>query len=395
MSNEEEQRHAGVAEYYGKTLRSNADLRTSACCPIDTVPEEQRSIVAKLHSEVTSRFYGCGSPIPSALTGATLLDLGCGTGRDAFVASALVGKYGRVIGVDMTESQLEVAERHRSHHASMLLGEGVPSNVEFRVGLIENLQAAGIADNSIDVVISNCVCNLVSDKRKVWREVARVLKQGGELYFSDVYSDRRLSESAASHPTLIAECLGGALYIEDFRRSMADAGFLDLRVVSCAPVTLLDTELRALVEDVNFYSITARLFKIDGLEDRREDFGQKATYHSPNGLDSLKLDQNFTFPVGVPVDVDGNTAKILRHSRYKNLFKVTDPCAHKGLFDAENQFSELQTMSSKCCPPKARLVETKPQICCDPTEIQCCEKEVDTKAAVDSSRPPMCTKKSC
>eukprot|EP00171_Calliarthron_tuberculosum_P012017 IDg12017t1 len=129
MANDPEQRRASVAEYYGEKLQSSADLRTSACCPIDAVPEEQRNIVAKLHPEVVSRFYGCGSPIPDALTGTTVLDLGCGTGRDAFIASALVGREGRVIGVDMTESQLEVARRHRDYHAAELLGDGAFSTL--------------------------------------------------------------------------------------------------------------------------------------------------------------------------------------------------------------------------------------------------------------------------
>lgn len=337
MANDPSLRRANVAEYYGEKLQSSADLLTSACCPIDAVPEEQRAIVAKLHPEVVKRFYGCGSPIPDSLPGATVLDLGCGTGRDAFIASALVGCEGRVIGVDMTESQLEVARRHRDYHAAELLGDGVASNVEFREGIIEDLSAVDVTDGSVDVVISNCVCNLVSDKRRVWREVARVLAPGGELYFSDVYADRRLSARAASDPTLIAECLGGALYVEDFRRSMADAGFSDLRVVTCAPVIVNDAELLSLVPDVNFYSITARAFKVNELEDRRENYGQKATYKPSDGSSSLKLDLDFTFPAGVEVPVDSNTAAILEQSRYKKFFKVTERGQHYGLFDSETE----------------------------------------------------------
>ena len=333
MSKHDEERHASVAQYYGEKLQSSSDLRTSACCPVDAVPPGQREIVQRLHPETTARFYGCGSPIPSHLRAATVLDLGCGTGRDAYVASALVGSHGSVIGVDMSEPQLAVARKHQSYHADVMLAPGAASNVDFRIGHIENLRAAGIDDASVDVVISNCVCNLVRDKTRVWREVARLLRDGGEFYFSDVYADRRLSEKAQQHPTLVAECLGGALYIEDYRRTMAEAGFLDVRIVSCAPVVLKDEELLALVPDVRFYSITSRVFKVKTVEDRLEDYGQTATFTGDDdGNSEMKFDSNYTFRVNEPRRVDANTAEILQCSRYAKYFTVSERAAHRGVF---------------------------------------------------------------
>lgn len=347
-----------VSSYYGDTLKSTSDLKTSACCPTDAVPEKHKAILGKLHPEVMSRFYGCGSPIPEGLNGATVLDLGCGTGRDVYLASALVGTSGRVIGVDMTDEQLEVARRHVDFHTRALLGEEAEPNVEFRKGVIEDLSAAGIEDNTADVVISNCVCNLSPNKPRVFAEVYRSLKEGGEFYFSDIYADRRLSEAAQKHPVLVGECLGGALYIEDFRRIMANVGFKDVRIVSCSPVTLNDEELCKLVPGTTFFSITCRAFKIDGMEDRPEDFGQTATYSSCCG-DGLDLDAILKFKKKATLPVDGNTAKILTTSRFASKFTVTEPGPHKGpcvptkrgacLDDIMAALVNQRQMSSSCC----------------------------------------------
>ena len=121
-----------------------------------------------------------------------------------------------MVGVDMTEEQLEVARRHVPYHTeAFALGQ---SNVEFVKGNIQDLKSAGLEDNSFDLVVSNCVLNLASDKAEVFREIARVLKPGGELYFSDVFTDRRVPEKYHQDEVLLGECLSGALYTEDFRR---------------------------------------------------------------------------------------------------------------------------------------------------------------------------------
>ena len=133
----------------------------------------------------------------------SVLDLGCGTGRDVYIVSKLVGESGHVIGVDMTPEQLSVAERHKDGQMKRF-GYKVP-NVEFLQGYIEDLGSLGIEDGSVDIVISNCVINLSPDKEKVFSEISRVLKKGGELYFSDVFADRRVPESVYRDP-VICQC---------------------------------------------------------------------------------------------------------------------------------------------------------------------------------------------
>lgn len=332
-----------VSEYYGVTLQTSSDLRTSACCPTDAVPSLHRRILSQLHPDVTSRFYGCGSPIPSHLRGAHVLDLGCGTGRDVYLASALVGPSGSVVGVDMLDSQLDVARTHQAFHARALLGDAAASNVDFRKGQIEDLKAIGLDDNAYDVVISNCVCNLSPEKEKVFAEVFRVLKKGGEFYFSDVYADRRLTSEAATHPVLIGECLGGALYTQDFRRVMRKVGFKDIRVMSCTPVALKDESLLPLVDDVTFLSVTVRAFKLDDdvVEDQREDYGQTAMYVPNEDADDddddgknkgvLTLDIDHQFKANVPCRIDSNTACILEQSRFRSMFKVSQRTHHNGV----------------------------------------------------------------
>lgn len=320
-----------VQRYYGEVLQSSSDLKTSACCSIDAMPTYLKALLADLHPEVLQRFYGCGSPLPPALQGATVLDLGCGSGRDCYVLSRLVGPEGRVIGVDMTLEQLDVAVRHRDWHAERY---GY-ANVEFLHGHIENLHTVGIADNSIDVVVSNCVINLSPEKPKVLAEIFRVLKPGGELYFSDVFADRRIPPALRLDPILLGECLGGALYWEDFRRILQDLGCPDVRKVKQNAISLDDPEVYAKIGMVNFQSVTVRAFKMP-LEDRCEDFGQVGVYlgsiaQLPHGF---ALDDHHHFETGRPLRICGNTADMLAGSRYADHFQILgDRTHHFGLFD--------------------------------------------------------------
>jgi arsenite methyltransferase len=107
--------HELVKDYYGNQLKSSADLRTSACCDASLMPEWMKPLLARIHPEVMSRYYGCGLVCPTLLDGLSVLDLGCGSGRDVYALSQLVGEAGKVVGVDMTEEQLAVAEAHREH----------------------------------------------------------------------------------------------------------------------------------------------------------------------------------------------------------------------------------------------------------------------------------------
>lgn len=326
--------HDSVRTYYGETLASSADLKTSACCSLEDLSPRYRETLALLEDEVTDRFYGCGSPIPPALDGCTVLDLGCGTGRDAFVAARLAGPTGHVIGVDMTEEQLAVARRHERVHAERF-GFEAP-NTSFRLALIEDLRSAGVEDGSVDVAISNCVVNLSPDKRRVLAEVHRVLRSGGEFYFSDVFVDRRLPAEFAHDPILLGECLGGALYTEDFRRIMAEIGFQDVRVVTERPITIDDPAIAARVGNSSFISRTVRAFKLDSLEDRCEDYGQVAWYLGgiQDAPHQFELDDHHVFEAGRPMLVCGNTASMLQETRFAPNFRIDgDRSTHFGQFE--------------------------------------------------------------
>lgn len=337
-----------IKHYYGRVLASSADLKTSACCAIDALPAHVAPLMGDLHEEVLRRFYGCGSPIPLGVEGLTILDLGAGSGRDCFLLSRLVGEDGRVIGVDMTGEQLDVARRHIPWHTERF-GYRRP-NVEFRDGYIEDLEAAGIASGSVDVVISNCVLNLSPDKGRVFSEIFRVLRPGGELFFSDVFADRRLAAHHREDPVLLGECLGGALYREDFRRLIATVGCRDARVVSKSAIAVTDPDIARKTGLVTFTSETVRAFKL-ALEDRCEDYGQVATYlgtlrESPH---AFVLDDHHRFEAGRPMLVCSNTAAMLTQTRYAPHFRVAgDTSTHFGLFDCGPATSTAPT-SSGCC----------------------------------------------
>jgi len=349
MANEVDR--ADVRAYYGKILKTKADLKTSACCSTESMPEHIKAILGRIDGEILEKFYGCGSPIPPALDGCTVLDLGCGTGRDVYILSKLVGPQGRVIGVDMTDEQLEMAQRHREAMADKFGYE--KSNVEFKKGYIEALDTMGIADESVDVVVSNCVVNLSFDKGRLLQEIFRVLKPGGELYFSDVFTSRRIPAELKEDPVLIGECIAGAFYTEDFRRAMAAAGCPDVRIVSSREILIHDPEVNRKIGLTRLYSQTVRAFKLASLEDRCEDFGQHATYlgtiaEAPH---CFNLDDHHCLETGRPMLVCGNTAAMLSETRLSKHFKVVgDRSVHFGLFDCSPAGTpEGDCASGGCC----------------------------------------------
>lgn len=324
--------HDIVQDYYGRQLRNSGDLKTTACCDTAAVPNWLKPLLARIHPEVLARYYGCGLVCPPLLEGCRVLDLGCGAGRDVYALAQLVGSRGEVVGVDMTEAQLAVAERHRMYHRDTF---GV-DNVRFVHGYIERLEELDLQPDSFDVIVSNCVVNLSPDKDAVFAGVRRLLKPGGEFYFSDVYADRRVPEAVRNDPVLYGECLGGALYWNDFLRLAQRHGFMDPRLVEDRALSITDSQLAARIGNVRFYSATYRLFNIADLESACEDYGQAVVYRGTIATHPHRftLDKHHDIETGRIFPVCGNTWRMLHDTRFRNHFEfVGDFSRHFGLFE--------------------------------------------------------------
>lgn len=270
--------HTVVREHYGKAA---SQARSSCCSPAPAQsgccgsPEEstftsiekiyETSDVFTLPQEVTDMSLGCGDPITlaSLQPGQVVLDLGSGGGIDCFLAAKKVGSTGRVIGVDMTPEMLNRARANKAR-----LGA---ENVEFRLGEIEHLP---VADENVDVVISNCVINLSPDKPQVLREAFRVLKPGGRLAVSDIVTDGPLPEAIKSSLTAWAGCVAGAWDARDYVAAIQAAGFVDVRLT---PV-YFDQEI--LAEAVQQLDLTDKV-DLDAKDYQRAVYSAKVTARKP------------------------------------------------------------------------------------------------------------------
>ncbi len=327
-------KHQEVQEYYGKELQSTADLKTNACCTLTPPPKHIMEALSLVHDEVKDKYYGCGLVIPNELKGLRILDLGSGSGHDCYIAAKLVGENGAVVGVDMTDEQLAVANKHIDYHAKKFGFE--TANTKFIKGNIEALDELNLEPESFDLIISNCVINLATDKQKVLNDVYKLLKPGGEMYFSDVYSDCRIKESLQKDPVLWGECLSGAMYWNDFLKASRKAGFTDPRTVDSKPVTVDNEELLEKLGTIKFFSVTYRLFKIDKLEEDCEDYGQAVKYTGTieNCPSAFDLDDHHNFPKGKVMPVCGNTFLMLKNTRFNKHFEFYGTWdTHYGIYE--------------------------------------------------------------
>lgn len=213
--------HEAVREHYAERIKSSA----SCCGPSDCCSTESSlypvDLLATVPSDVSNTSYGCGDPITlaSLQPGETVLDLGSGAGLDCLLAAQKVGPEGSVIGVDMTPEMIERAQANAKRVNA--------SNVEFRQGYLENLP---VENNSIDVVISNCVINLAPDKSKVFSEIERVLKPGAKLAVSDIVTDGPLPAEIKKSLSAWAGCIAGALDVNEYKSMMEAAGLTDIEI---------------------------------------------------------------------------------------------------------------------------------------------------------------------
>lgn len=217
-----------VLKHYGELAQGSSSASCCeadpGCCSPELGPERVGSLPlssARLQ-EIDDLSLGCGDPVGFAALkpGETVLDLGSGAGLDCFMAARAVGEAGMVIGVDMTPEMVLRARENRER-----LGL---ANVEFREGRIERLP---VEPDSVDVVLSNCVINLVVDKQIVFEEAMRVLRPGGRLVVSDIVSSGRLPEEILSDPDAWAACIAGAVSADDYIEMMDRAGFKEIEVL--------------------------------------------------------------------------------------------------------------------------------------------------------------------
>ena len=326
--------HEQVQQYYGKTLITNNDLQTNACCDDGNTPAWLKQALRDIHPEVSAKYYGCGLVCPPLVTDLHILDLGSGSGRDCYVLSRLVGERGSVLGVDMTDEQLDIANKHKDWHAEKYGYQ--QGNVTFVKGYIEKLEDLDLADAQFDVIISNCVINLSPDKQAVLAQAYRLLKTGGELYFSDVYADRRMPESLAKDPVLYGECLSGALYWNDFENLAKKVGFVDPRLVEDRPLTIGNAQIQQKIAPIQFFSATYRLFKLPALEPACEDYGQAVIYKGTiaEHEKDFDLDKHHHFEAGRVALVCGNTWQMLHDTRFVSHFEfIGNWETHYGIFD--------------------------------------------------------------
>ena len=224
-------RYSKIAETFEVGSQADCGCSTSSCCGDEKNETAQLAAVENLYEtadaaalpeDVTGLSLGCGDPITLAALkpGETVLDLGSGGGIDCFLAGQRVGPEGRVIGVDMTSAMIDKARANKTKIGA--------DNVEFRLGEIEHLP---VPDASIDVIISNCVINLSTDKPQVFREAWRVLRPGGKLAVSDMVTDGPLPDSIKSSLSAWAGCVAGALDVQDYVAGIEAAGFVDVDLV--------------------------------------------------------------------------------------------------------------------------------------------------------------------
>jgi arsenite methyltransferase len=342
------------------------------CCPTGYSTE----FLSVIPDEILERDYGCGDPTSFVQKGETVLDLGSGGGKLCYILAQVVGKQGRVIGVDCNQDMLGLARKYRQ-----LVEERVGfSNVEFRNGLIQDLQLdldvlglelakypvcdadswlvlrnleerlrseqPMIADASVDCVVSNCVLNLVrqQDRRQLFAEIFRVLKPGGRAAISDIVADNEVPESMESQPELWSGCLSGAFQEQRFLAAFEEAGFHGIQIAN------RQSEPWRTVNGIEFRSVTVVAFKAPPRS--RDDRRQTVIYRGP--FKQVLDEEGNCYPRGARVPVSGPTIELLQRPPYAGLFDVVESRVKSPGANCDILISPLNSQAdSNCCSDKS------------------------------------------
>jgi len=327
------------------------EVQPDLCCPVDY----DKSLLKILPQEIIDKDYGCGDPSRYVKEGDVVLDLGSGGGKICYMAAQLVGEAGQVIGLDMTEDMLALARKYQSEMADKIGGDRVTFcrgyiqdlalNLdemdhylsEHPVNRVEDMASLEawkhnqrksdplIANESVDLVISNCVLNLVAEdeKEKLLNEVYRVLKPGGRVAISDIVSDEIVPEILKADAQLWSGCISGAFHEKEFLDAFTKAGFLAVNYDKW------DSEAWQVVDGIEFRSVTLTAVKGDGTECL--DRGHAAIYRGPYA--SITDDEGHVFPRGARIAVCERTFNFLTQGPFQDQFigispqKLKDPIA--------------------------------------------------------------------
>ena len=379
---------AAVLRRYGAAAQ---EVEACLCLPVSYDP----ALLQVIPAEILEKDYGCGDPSRYVRAGETVLDLGSGSGKACYIISQIVGAQGKVIGVDFNPPMLELARRHQRPIGDKLGYH----NVEFRCGKIQDLQtdldlierylnenpiaSVGdigrwedyrnrirrgrplVADESIDVIVSNCVLNLVrpEDKKALFTEMYRVLKRGGRAVISDIVSDEPVPEHLANDPNLWSACVSGAFQEEDFLRAFEEANFHGVRIED------FHAEAYQTVEGIEFRAVTVTAYK--GKEGPCIERNQAVIYRGP--WKQVVDDDGHTLERGARMAVCAKTFKLYSQAPYAGEFVLVPPrkevpAEDTGAFDcardhkrhpretkgAEFNVTQLSGSvcgpDSKCCP---------------------------------------------
>lgn len=340
-----------VRERYGDAAQA---AEPALCCPVDYDAKYLKIIP----EEIIERDYGCGDPSKYVSEGETVLDLGSGGGKICYIAAQKVGPEGKVIGVDRNDEMLQLARKYQDD-ISQKIG---CSNVDFRKGSIQDLQlnleefeaylAANpintssdwlraeahaeqlrsnsplVEDDSVDVVVSNCVLNLVStkDRQQLFAEIFRVLKRGGRAVISDIVSDEEVPQHLQNDPNLWSGCISGAFVEHDFLKAFEDAGFYGIEILS------RQEEAWATVEGIEFRSLTLRAYK--GKEGPCKDLNQAVIYNGP--WSKVVDDDGHTLFRGQRMAVCEKTFGIYTREPYTSQITAVPPYEKISKNDAED-----------------------------------------------------------
>ena len=376
------QTEGAVKDRYARAAQMQ---EAALCCPVDYDPRYLEAIPG----EVLERDYGCGDPSRHLHPGETVLDLGSGTGKICFIAAQVVGPQGKVIGVDMTSEMLEVARRN-----APIVAERIGfTNVEFRRGRIQDLgldldlldrklatspvQSAEeylriedttaeirtnrplVDDDSVDVVVSNCVLNLVADshKRQLFGEIYRVLRRGGRAVISDIVADESVPADLQRDPELWSGCISGALTEEGFLEAFERAGFHGVRILE------RQVEPWQTVHGIEFRSVTVEAFK--GKEGPCWERNQAVIYRGP--FKEVLDDDEHRMVRGKRYAVCDKTLQLYRREPYREYFEFIEPREDVPLAEAE-PFDCSRTVLRHPRESKGEAYDatTEAVACCEP-----------------------------